>query len=235
MDLLSKYSKDRVFCDRIKPSLYEQNGQNIGDKGMKVYPTIVELFLNTFDPYLSCTNTLSDKDKPLYVKQLIINIATKIDEDKDNKYDNFNYLKCMDPSLIQQGLQSMNTASCLLYLNDYYGVTTNVYLDSSVQYIPTSDKVRKEFNVLFSNNKWSELSSKPDYNEGEFKDLGIGLVLDVKTKDIYKKYLNPIGKYKAHELVDIAKDMNIPLEKDGKKKVKKELYDNINFYQLNHQ
>ena len=231
MDLLSKYGKDRVYCDRIKESSYTQNKQDKQNNANTIFPTIVVLFFSRFDHHYSL---VENKDKQLYVKQLIINIATEIDENKSNKYDNFNYLKCMNTTLVQQGLQAMNTVSCLLYLSDYYGVTTHVYLGSSEQYIPTSDKVRKEFNVLFSNNKWSELSDElPDYKQGEFKDLGVGLVLDVTTKDIYKKYLNPIGKYKAPELVDIATSMNLPLEKDGKKIVKKELYDDINFYQLN--
>jgi len=196
-----------------------------------MFPTIVDLFFSRFDHHYLL---IENKDKKLYIKQLIISIATEIDEMKSSKYDNFTYLKCMNSSLIQQGLQAMNTVSCLLYLSDYYGVTTHVYLGQSGQHITTSDKDRNEFNVLFKGNKWSELSNElPDYKQGEFKDLGVGLVLDVTTKDIYKKYLNPIGKYKAPELVDIAKSMNLPLEKDGKKKVKKELYDDINFYQLN--
>ena len=233
MDLLSKYGKDRVYCDRIKESSYTQNKQDKQNNSNPIFPTIVGLFFSRFDHHYSL---VENKDKHLYVKQLIINIATEIDEKKSSKYDNFTYLKCMNSSLIQQGLQGMNTVSCLLYLSDYYGVTTHVYLDSSKHHVPTSDKVRKEFNVLFQGNKWSELSDElPDYKQGEFKDLGVGLVLDVTTKDIYKKYLNPIGKYKAPELVDIAKSMNLPLEKDGKKKVKKELYGDINFYQLNKQ
>jgi hypothetical protein len=140
----------------------------------------------------------------------------------------------MNSTLIQQGLQLMNTVSCLLYLSDYYGVTTHVYVESSKSLIVTSDKVRKTFYIHFKDNKWSELTGELlDYKQGEFKDLGEAFVLDVKTKDIYKKYLNPIGKYKSPELIQIAKDMGLPLVKDGKKKVKKELYDDINMYQLN--
>ena len=52
-------------------------------------------------------------------------------------------------------------------------------------------------------------------------------------KDIYKKYLQPIGKYKIQELIDLANSMNIPLGVNGKKKVKAQLYDDINLYQLN--
>lgn len=231
MDLLTKHDKGKTFCDSITTSSYLQDFQNSTKKSEPVYSTIVDLFFSCFDPQYSL---IENKDKQLYVKQLLVSIATEIDEDKSNKYDNFNYLKCMNSTLVQQGLQSMNTVSCLLYLSDYYGVTTHVYVESLKSLIITSDKVRKEFHIKFSNNKWSELTDKlSDYKQGDFKDLGEAFVLDVKTKDIYKKYLNPIGKYKSPELIQIAEDMDIPLVKDGKKKVKKELYDDINFYQLN--
>jgi hypothetical protein len=230
MDLLTRFTKDKVYCDRINESSYTQSKQTSKQTSL-IFPTIIDLFFSCFDHHYSL---IENKDKQLYVKQLLMSIATEIDEDKSNKYDNFNYLKCMNSTLIQQGLQSMNTVSCLLYLSDYYGVTTHVYVESSKSLIVTSDKVRKTFYIHFKDNKWSELTGElPDYKQGEFKDLGEAFVLDVKTKDIYKKYLNPIGKYKSPELIQIAKDMGLPLVKDGKKKVKKELYDDINMYQLN--
>jgi hypothetical protein len=104
--------------------------------------------------------------------------------------------------------------------------------------VVTSEKNRTEFNIVYTSGcKWSEIDVVidvvTDYKDGSFEDLGLGLTLDVKTRDIYKKYLNPIGKYKSPELIEIAKEMNLPLDKGGKKKVKKELYDDINLYQLN--
>ena len=232
MDLLTKFTKDKFFSDRIHPSSYEQ-GKHTNSK--QVFPSILDLFFSVYDHHYSF---IENKDKQLYVKQLIMNIATEIDENKQHKYDNFNYLKCMNPTLIQQGLQAMNTVSSLLYLSDYYGVTTNVYLETPMLKVATSEKTRKEFNIVYNVDcKWSEIDVVidvvTDYKDGSFEDLGLGLTLDVNTPNIYKKYLNPIGKYKSPELIEIAKEMNLPLDKDGKKKVKKELYDDINLYQLN--
>ena len=51
---------------------------------------------------------------------------------------------------------------------------------------------------------------------------------DIKDNIIYNLYLKPIGNYKVNELIDIANECNIELLKDGKKKNKKELYDEIN-------
>ena len=228
MDLLSKFTKDKIYSDRINPSSYEQ-GITIDTKPM--FPSIIDLFFSVYDHHYIL---VENKDKQLYVKQRLMNIATEIDENKSHKYDNFNYLKCMNPTLIQQGLQAMNTVSALLYLSDYYGVTTHVYLQTPMLKVVTSEKNRTVFNIVYTSGcKWSEIDVLTDYKEGSFKDLGLGLTLDVKTRDIYKKYLNPIGKYKSPELIEIAKEMNLPLDNNGKKKVKKELYDDINLYQLN--
>ena len=234
MDILSKHTQQSSYCDTIKPSTYLQKADK---QHVDKYPSLIELFFSKFDHHYIL---IENKDKELYIQQTIMKIATEIDEDKINKYDRFNYLKCMNPSLIQQGLQSMNSVSALLYLSDYYNVSTNVYINSTNVKIVTSDKVRTPFHIIYTKDcKWSEIDVKSDVLQdiqdiqGTFDDLAICLTLDVKTKDIYTKYLQPISKYKSTELIDIAKGMNLSLDNHGKKKVKKELYNDINIYQLN--
>jgi len=220
----------KVFCDRIQSSSYEQKTPD--HVTGPVFPTIIDLFFSNFDHHYGM---VTSRDKNLYVKQRLIEIATEIDEQKDTKYDNFSYLKCMNATLIQYGLQSMKNVSALLYLGDYYGITTNIFIESSMVKVITSVKERGEFNVLYtSSGKWKDMDLASDkFSDGLFEDVGTCLTLDVTTRDIYKKYLQPIGKYKAQELSDIAKEMDLPLDIGGKKKVKKQLYDDINFYQLN--
>jgi len=230
MDLLFKNANTKTFCDRINPSSYEQVSQT--KHSNPVYPTVIELFLSRFDHHYSM---IESKDKNLYIKQCILGIATGIDEDKSTKYDKFNYLKCMSPSLIQYGLQSVNSIAAVLYLSDIYNVTTHIHIVSTMKKVITTDKLRDPYNIIYtSNGKWSEVADSDDtFTVGTFSDLGECFILDVKTKDIYKKFLNPIGKYKAPELVDIAQGMGLSLDNNGKKKVKKELYDDINLHQLN--
>ena len=141
----------------------------------------------------------------------------------------------MNSTLIQQGLQTMKSASALLYLGDYYDVTVNVFIESSMLKVVTCAKDRNEYNIIYTvDGKWKELNEvDTGFQEGQFEDLGTCLTLDVNTREIYKKYLQPMGKYKVQELNDLAKSMNISLDKDGKKKIKKQLYDDINSYQLN--
>ena len=57
--------------------------------------------------------------------------------------------------------------------------------------------------------------------------------IDISTKDVYVRYLNSIGNYKLPELVEMATQRNISLMNGNKKKVKKQLYDEINLYELN--
>lgn len=226
MELLQNHMNSKVFCDRITASTYEQ--KVVSDN--PYFSSMIDLFLHRFDHHYVL---VENKDKQLYIKQKIVEIATAIDEDSKNSYDRFSYLKCMNATSIQHGLQKGDTVSALLYLSDLYNVSSKVYIASTTTYVNTSDKTREPFSILFTNGKWSELTEEPPFTEGEFTCLGECVVLDVDTKDVYKKYLQPIGKYKAPELIEIAKSMNIPIETDGKKKVKKTLYDDINIYQLN--
>ena len=57
---------------------------------------------------------------------------------------------------------------------------------------------------------------------------------DIKPDNmIYNLTLKPIGSYKADEIINLAKENNLVLTKtNGKKKTKKELYDEINLVKL---
>ena len=114
MNLLVEHMNTRVFCDRIKCSSYEQGIQTCGSR---MFPTVIDLLFSSWDNHY---DMVEPRDKHLYVKQRLVEIATDIDEMRDSKYDNFSYLKCMNSTLIQQGLQSMKAVSALLYLGDFY-------------------------------------------------------------------------------------------------------------------
>tara|TARA_B100001057_G_scaffold312406_1_gene312435 strand:- start:1139 stop:1825 length:687 start_codon:yes stop_codon:yes gene_type:complete len=216
------------YCDTIKTSSYEQSitSKNHSDVS---YPTLIEVFFSKFDPHISLID-----DKQLYVKQRVLEIATEIDEN-ETLFTSFNYNKSVKPSLIQHGLQMNNTISSLLYLSDIYKVSTIVYIESKQIKIPTSVKQRTEFHLLYtSSGKWIHLTDNlPEYIQSDFANLNECLTMDIKTSDIYKKYLAPISKYKVSELIELAKDRQIELIHLGKKKVKKELYDEINLWELN--
>ena len=56
--------------------------------------------------------------------------------------------------------------------------------------------------------------------------------MDINTNMIYKLYLQNISKYKVNELQTIASELNIPLNNNGKKKTKQDLYNEINLKKI---
>ena len=230
MELLSNLKSSKNYCESIRNSSFTQQISSYPKS--KVYQNINDLFMDRFDPTCSI---LEEKEKPVYRKQRILEIATDIDEKKDTHYTMFQYSsKHMKPSVIQTGLQVPNSLSSLLYLGDLYKVTPVIHLDTSKIQITTSKKTRQKLHILYKDGSFMELDKPTEFKTGEYKDLGECFVLNIKDLSVYSNYLDPIGKYKAPELVEIAKKVQIPLEVNGKKKVKKQLYDDINVYYLNH-
>lgn len=228
MDLLSSLNSNKNYCESIDTSIYIQRINDYPKK--KVYQNINHLFIDYFDP--TC-NIIEEKEKEVYIKQRIIEIATEIDENSSESYDIFNYSKQMKSSLIQIGLQSVNNLTSLLYLSDLYKVTTVIYIDSLQTKITTSKKIRNLLHILYKDGSFMIMDEPIDFKEGEFKQLGECFVLNTKNLDIYVNHLQAISKYKSPELVDIAKQLGLSLEHNGKKKVKKQLYYDINLYYLN--
>ena len=75
----------------------------------------------------------------------------------------------------------------------------------------------------------------------DFKDIKYELSIggldnifncNVKGIDIYKKYLKAISHYKMEDLIKIAEELNVEVKKNGKKKTKKVLYDDINLFKM---
>tara|TARA_Y100000389_G_scaffold203402_2_gene251716 strand:- start:6343 stop:7050 length:708 start_codon:yes stop_codon:yes gene_type:complete len=232
MDILLNNTNTKTYCKSINNSTYIQKSNN---KSRSFFPNIIELLFTNYDHLYS---VIEPKDKNLYVNQRIVEICSLMEEDSVKYYDRFNYNKKMDRTTIQYGLQKMNHVSTLLYLADLYNISVIVYLDKTHKKIITSDKDRTLVHVVYTcGGKWyikDKIDSEhSDYKDDEFNNLSECLVTDISTKHIYNKYLGSIGNYKYGELVDIAKDRNIELNKDGKKKVKKILYDEINIYELN--
>jgi len=233
MDLLSNHMNTRVYCDKIKDTKYQQSVSNTNTQIL--YPSFIELLFTNYDHHYSMVES---SDKELYMKQRLLEIATQLEEQKDTYYDKYNYNKKMTISIIQHGLQSKDHLSSLLYLGDLYNVSMIVYLEGTKQKIKTTDKDRALLHIVYtSSRKWYMIDTVTDelssFIDAPFDVLSMCVVLDVSTKDVYNRYLGAIGTYKSPELVELATQRNISLIKGSKKKVKKELYDDINYYELN--
>ena len=229
MESLSKLSSTKTYCENIKESSYVQRVSDIVKT--KVYQDINNLFVDKFDP--TC-NILDEKDKDVYYIQRLLEIATDVDEKNDTNYLNYKYSsKVFKSSLIQSGLQTPNTLSSVIYLGDFYKVTPIIYIDSIKSKIVISQKTRNNIHILYKDGTFTELDESLEYNLGTYDDLKHSLVLNVKKLDVYELDLQPIGKYKVTELVELANKINLPIEKNGKKKIKQQLYDELYLHYLN--
>ena len=229
MELLSKLLSTKTYCENIKDSPYVQRINDIVKS--KVYQDINKLFIDKFVP--TC-NILDEKDKDLYYLQRLLEIATDLDEKHDTNYLNYKYSsKVFKPSLIQNGLQTPNTLSSVIYLGDFYKVTPVIYIDYIQTKVVISQKTRNNIHILYKDGTFTELDESLEFKEGSYDNLNECFVLNVKKLDVYELELQTIGKYKVTELVELANKVNLPIEENGKKKVKKQLYDELYLYYLN--
>ena len=173
-------------------------------------------------------NTLEDNHRENYIKTKKLEIASSaIKNDK--------YSRSFNISTIQGGLQGINNFSSILYLNEYYKINCILFNRDINKYYSTSFKDYPILICSFSNNKWMKETNDPptdiEYSP-DYKELSNIINIDC-DKNIYKPHLGSISKYKLHDLENICNGLNIDLKKkNGKKKLKKELYHNINLKHL---
>ena len=237
MDLLKDIQiKTNNYTKKIKSSNFIQSDEKIKKNKnkndiYKYYSTIDELIISLQEPEYYC-----EEDKELFFNKTKIDIAGKLDEQK-KLYDKFNYSKFFDISLIQTGLQDINKLSTLIYLSNYYDI--NIYIKYSDRYYNYLDKNKKNLFFEYNSNGW-KLSDK-DFDLDKIDILSMDKFIEYsfiqnnlkKGKSVYNLYLNPISKYKMPELITIANMNDISLvDINGKKKVKKQLYDDINYKYL---
>ena len=125
--------------------------------------------------------------------------------------------------------------SSLIYLSDYYNINIYIHDKENSKYYNYIDKNDKNMYVIFDKTGW--IISDINFDVENIDIIRMNLFLkntfinnNLKNNIIYKSFLNPISKYKMTELIKIAEDNNIILiDKNGKKKIKQILYDDINY------
>ena len=121
--------------------------------------------------------------------------------------------------------------SLILFYNDYFKINLIICHDN--KFYKSGLKNFENIYIKYIKNNWiiQEINSENIKYEN-ILDLKYCIELDIKTNFIYKLHLKAISNYKADELINIANELNIDLNKNGKKKIKKELYDEINLIKL---
>ena len=232
MNLLNVHTKTD-YVSKINKSIFIQSNKiktkKNDYKNKKYCNTIDEIIISVNEPEYLLSET-----KELFVNKKKIAIANDLDDKYDN-YVKFNYSKYFKKSLIQSGLQDDNMISTFIYLSDYYNINIYIYDKDSDVYYNYIDKNDKNIYVIFDKTGW--IISDINFDISKIDIIRMNLFLKIsfiknnlKNNIIYNSFLNPISKYKMDELVKIAKDNNILLvDKNGKKKVKQVLYDDINY------
>ena len=244
-DLLKDLNTDCNFTDKINESIYIQNSSNSLNstnssnssniqQNDNSYNSFKKCIISEFDPlYL----TLPDNEKSIYMNKLIIELCSEIDENSQ-KYDNYNYNnRYIKKSIIQYSLQNKyDLISSIYYLNDYYKKHFVIVYENKLY--KTCIKNYPIFYLTYNNHKItiSESSDIIEYDDINKLFSLIPLKDDINKSllNIYKMPLNPIGSYKIDELKQMANEYKISLKNGTKNKVKKDLYEEINLYKLNH-
>ena len=230
MDLIKDIVYEKRYTDNIKYTKYTQSNIkkdiNVMEK-MTNSKYLEELLLHTYD-----YKSVIQKNDKNYIDTRKIEFATLLDEESEKTYDNFNYDKKFSKKLLQRGLQENDTLSSILYISDLYNFGLVIYDKDYNKYYKLYTKEKPEVYICYENKSFRTMENPSNnLNINFMEDLnGLSNMLNMNIKDIfiYKKYLKPISNYKVDELVNIAKELNINIMKNGKKVTKRELYDSIN-------
>ena len=161
-------------------------------------------------------------------------IVKKKLEIADGVTKNERFAKSFTPKLIQRGLQKNNHISSILYMNELYKVNTVIYNTITNKFYKTSFM---DYPILFceyKNNSWHHLEDvKVDENT---KYHPISEIPDILTHDttmmIFKSNMESISKYKIKDLEIMCSENDLETTRNGKKKLKKELYDELSLHYI---
>ena len=233
MDLIKDITYIEKYADKIIEGKYTQtNIKNDSNKvniknDIELYNTLEGLLLFKYD-----YNSLLQDNFELYITNRKMQLGSLIDEYTDKTYDAFNYDKKFSKRLLQRGLQDNDTLSTSLYLSDLYNFTIVLYDKGYGKYYKLSVKNKPMVYICYENKMFKFIDDPTVVKDIVYEENINGLenIVKCNVKDIhiYKKYLKSISNYKMEELTKIADELGVDKVKNGKKLVKKELYDNIN-------
>ena len=225
MEFIDKYkNKKDEYSKKINDSKYIENLNKNEDKKDNGFNDIFEIYLLEYDINYQI---LDENEKENYLIKKKIEMASDIIE--------FNYNRKINRNIISNGLQQINFLSSILYFNDYFNCNLVIYNKGLNRYYKTGIKDKKNIFCNYDNKKWFQYNDN-DNNIDKFQDineLNNIITFDIETNYIYKLYLKSISNYKMNDLINICKELNINIMKNNKKKIKKELYDEINIIKLN--
>ena len=225
LDLSNDHTLDLV--KDIKSSKYLEH--NLNDNNLEQFDDLTECIISMCEPMY---NALQHNEKSFFTQKKL-EIASSLDE--TDLYTKCNFSAKLSIKLIQNGFLEKNNLSSILFLSEYY--SKQIYL------IDHSDKVyfntmKSKDHSIYISQKDSEWVASSDIDKDKFKNVDEfpkinkdfnGFIYDpIKSVGIF-----PLSKYKMDDIVTLANKHKISLMKNGKKKVKKEIYNDIFLFLLN--
>ena len=220
------------FVDKIKIINYTQGESNSVENNILKSKNIYEIILSLFDYNYQI---LEPQEKKQYVIKKSLEISTFF----DLNYDNYNFnSKKFNKNLVSSSLQKMNNLSSILFYNEYYNINIIICnnINNKLQFYNSSCYPKYE-NLVFINyeNNLFNLIDKPEsYSFSHLFDMNntnyiLDSVINYDITDnlIFKSKLKSLSSYKVNDLIELAKEKNLNLKNNNKKKTKKELYDEL--------
>ena len=219
MEFVDRFSNTtNNYAKKIKECKFAE-GSSVVKKEVG-YKDICELFFKNYSAEYQILPTNDDKENFIYQK--------KLDLAGLNGFDKGKYIPKFSKKLISSGLQELNSLSSILYLNLYFNCNLTIYNNSTDRYYQTGIKGENIMMCEYRNNSWFDKEPIQDVEYSDMNDLKGVLNLDINTIMIYQSSLKSIGNYKMDELKKMATEYDIPLKGNGKSKLKKEIYEEIN-------
>lgn len=217
MELIRDYKYvNNKYTEKIRITKYTE-GENIKieKEGLE---DICEIIISQNDQEY---NTTQKNHRKNYITNKKLEIADKVV--KDDKYN-----RSFTPKIIQSGLQEKNCLSSILYMNELYKINTIIYNGTTGKFYKTSIKDYPPLFCEYKNKTWYLIDnpSEKEFELNSLEDLSEILKIDSNIM-IFKSKLEGISKYKLKDLEDLCKQHNIDIMGNGKKKLKKQLYDDI--------
>lgn len=239
VELIRGIRNDTDISKNITTSMYEEHIQkekeSRPDKNRKKedmwYDSLDECIYNCNDTMISL---IPSNEKEFYLKQLVIQICSELDEKKE-KFDDLNYNRSFNKRKIQNALQKRNNIVSILYLCDYYKV--NFVFVYEKEYYETSLMNYKKMFIECNKNHYRKLEDLDNtyHKKNLFDNLGklyIENDVNLKNLNIYKTDLKAISNYTLPELINIGDQLNIKTKENGKNRKKVDIYSDIHKHKI---
>ena len=228
MDYFMNLENKGSFVDKITINKYTQGESESVENNIFKTKNIYELILSLFDYNYQII-------EPHEKKQYVIKKSLEISTFFDLNYDNYNFnSKKFNKNLVSSSLQKINYLSSILFYNEYYNINIVICnnINNKLQYYNSSCYPKYENYVFinYQNNLFNLLDKPESYSFSNIFDMNnTNYVLDsvihydVTDNIIFKSKLKSLSSYKVNELIELAKEKNLNLKNNNKKKTKKRI------------